>query len=138
RSGHYNLWLMDLTDQRFPVTQLTNGSEEDGGGAAFSPDGSKIGFTRGNGSGRDIWILNTANPSDQHQITANGGNKRSIRWSPDGRTILNTRDNTLYMIDPNTDHPLSLSEMRVVDTHNLAASEYDWSSDGQKIVFVAG
>ena len=49
---------------------------------AWSPDGLRIAFVRGN----DIWVMN-ADGSGQRRLTSGAAHDRAPNWSPDGRTI---------------------------------------------------
>jgi len=60
---------------------------DDLGGAAISPDGSKIAFTgQGDDGNLDIYVMN-ADGSDVTRLTTDGATEQFPQWSPDGRTI---------------------------------------------------
>jgi hypothetical protein len=73
-----------------------------GASPAWSPDGSRIAFVRGDPSAPDleegeVWVVN-ADGSDPVQITDDGGRKPSLAWSSDGTRILHSRQ-TLQRCD---------------------------------------
>jgi Tol biopolymer transport system component len=70
--------------------QLT---EDGGGGAAASPDGSKIAYWSQADGDFEIYVIN-ADGSGKRQLTGNVGNDALPAWSPDGRYIyyLSDRD----------------------------------------------
>src|SRR5205814_1193956 len=56
-----------------------------------SPDGTRITFQRGSGTGTRIWVMN-ADGSGQTQLTSNSFQDVAARWSPDGSKILFRRE----------------------------------------------
>ena len=75
------LWIMnaDGSKNRF----LTNGS-----GALWSPDGTRIAFTRdGEPSGSQIWVRWMDGDGAATQITHLEQSPSNIAWSPDGKSI---------------------------------------------------
>ncbi len=73
----------------------------------WSPDGSKIVFSRGfsGDSSRDIWVMQ-ADGLGQVNITNDGADfDYEAAWSPDGSKILITRDSGLWMVEPDGNNP---------------------------------
>jgi len=104
---------------------------------AYSPDGTRIAFTRAN----DIWVMN-ADGTGQAPITGAEGPDSQPAWSPDGRSIAyvsnqntpggNTTGFELFVTDANgSDTP-----RRVTDTPNNVSSRAPaWSPGGDRIAY---
>lgn len=67
-------------------TRLTDNPRRDWQ-AAWSPDGSRIAFSRGTNNNSDIFIVN-ADGSGLMQLTHGIENAADPAWSPDGRKIV--------------------------------------------------
>src|SRR6476620_12784858 len=79
-------------------TRLTTDVGFDGY-SSWSPDGTKIAFTRSNGGLGDIYVMN-ADGSDQTNITNDPDTDDfAPAWSPDGAHIAYSRDGDIYSID---------------------------------------
>ena len=72
------------------ISQLT--TQDSDADAQWSPDGSRIAFTRMNNVGRGVWVMN-ADGSNLTRLTTPDRPLRDhdIAWSPDGGSILFTR-----------------------------------------------
>jgi imidazolonepropionase-like amidohydrolase/Tol biopolymer transport system component len=78
------------------ATPLTQGMAMDGQ-PRFSPDGSRIVFTSDRSGGEGVWIM-SLDSKDTVQVTRGKGDKYdSPEWTPDGRYVIASNDNTLYM-----------------------------------------
>lgn len=111
-------------------------------GAAWSPDGQQIAFSRGKNVGpivpgsptTELYIVN-ADGTGLRQLTSNGRNNYLPAWSPDGNMIayissqtgLNTSE--VYVINADGTGDTNLT--------NNDAQEYGvaWSPDGSRIAF---
>ena len=109
--------------------------------ASYSPDGSKIVYTMGyylnpscdDWSDKDIYVMN-ANGTGAVQLTDTYEEcELSPRWSPDGSQILykkcddnNTSDLCVMDADGSNQH---------VVVSGVSANFFDWSPDGQYIVY---
>jgi Tol biopolymer transport system component len=120
-------------DGSSPVN-LTNDSAEDDF-PAWSPDGRKIGWTRGGFESQgEIWVME-ANGSNPHQITFNEFSNLGATWSPDGSRIafhsLRGGNGDIYVIDAD-----GRNERRLTTD---PASDYapDWSPDGTRIAWTS-
>ncbi|MFN8418012.1 MAG: DPP IV N-terminal domain-containing protein [Anaerolineae bacterium] len=116
------------------LTNVPNGS---GWGGSWSPDGSKIIYSRhqsrGDGSG-DLWLMN-ADGSEQTQLTSLPGSEFLPSWSPDGSKII-----FIYGVDGASD--IYVMNANGSDAHALVktdSAEYlpVWSPDGTKILFTS-
>jgi dipeptidyl aminopeptidase/acylaminoacyl peptidase len=94
---------------------------------AFSPGGARIAFTREDGFGPEIWVMN-ANGSGKMKL-ADG---RSPCWSPDAKQIAFVADSfgtpTITVMDADGANATPIT----------AGDRPDWSPDGQKIAFTTG
>ncbi len=63
--------------------------------AAWSPDGSRILFTRfrADGAGADVFVV-SVDGSGERRLTSARGEDVAAAWSPDGRSVLFTSDRT--------------------------------------------
>ena len=82
-----DLWLLDRAGGQ--ARGLTSGPAEDDG-PVFSPDGSRIAFTRTDGGGNpDVWIV-PATGGNPEQVTFHPKTDVVREWSGDGSTLLLT------------------------------------------------
>lgn len=56
--------------------------------ADWSPDGSKIAYYRIDGSGNDIWLMDSDDGANKEKIIATSGDDHGPKFSPDGNYIL--------------------------------------------------
>ena len=101
---------------------------------AWSPDGTKIAFSRFEGRWYQIYVMN-ADGTDPVQITHGDNNASDAAWSPDGRRIAFTRCSAgscdIYVMNADGGG----GEERL--THGERPGEQDptWSPDGRRIAF---
>ena len=100
---------------------------------AWSPDGTKIAFSRSDGQRYQVFVMN-ADGSDPVQITHGDNSASDAAWSPDGRRIAFTRCSAgscdIYVMNAD-----GSGEERL--THGERPGEQDptWSPDGGRIAF---
>jgi TolB protein len=100
---------------------------------AWSPDGTKIAFSRFEGRWYQIYVMN-ADGTDPVQITHGDNSASDAAWSPDGRRIAFTRCSAgscdIYVMNADGG-----GEERL--THGERPGEQDptWSPDGRRIAF---
>lgn len=73
------------------ITLLTDGGRSQNGSLVWSRGGDRIAYssTARNGSDRDVWVMDPANPTSRRMVMqATGGGWYVADWSPDDRTIL--------------------------------------------------
>jgi Tol biopolymer transport system component len=101
----------------------------------WSPRGDLIAFQKSvNGQSIDLWVVRP-DGSDGHQLTADGGAKRSASWSPDGTRLLYTRSDMsgsrVYTVGVDGSPPVALSPVGPTDPAPA------WSPDGAEIAYSA-
>ena len=100
---------------------------------AWSPDGTKIAFSRSDGRRYQIIVMN-ADGTDPKEITQGDNSASDAAWSPDGRRIAFTRCSAgscdIYVMNADGG-----GEERL--THGERPGEQDptWSPDGRRIAF---
>jgi Tol biopolymer transport system component len=101
---------------------------------AWSPDGSRIAFTRGNNSGDDkVWVENADGTSVFPLEIGGGGAKRHPTWSPDSLKIA-------YAVVKNEPEQIYIASSAGGIGQPLAngkGHEPNWSPDGSRIAFDA-
>ena len=118
RSGNYEIYTINPDGTN--LTNLTNTTSADEDSPSWSPNGTKIVYTK---SGQ-IWTMK-ADGSSQTQV-GSVSDADQIKWSPDGSKFVFTRSPNLWTIN--------------VDGSNLTQLTNDgflpaWSPDGAKVVF---
>jgi Tol biopolymer transport system component len=101
---------------------------------AWSPDGTKIAYTRQDGDGSQIYVMNT-DGSDPVALTSGSAFKVRPAWSPDGSRIvfesIADRNADVYVMNAD-----GSEETRLTDD---IAGDYNpvWSPDGERIAFAS-
>jgi Tol biopolymer transport system component len=136
----YNIYQLDLNTNN--VTPITTGHDVDRS-PAWSPDGSKIAFTRKSSDGSREIYMHVMNSGQDVRLTNNNVNDSDPSWSPSDRIIFarhsedGSRD-ALFEMDPvdadgdgNGDHLVSMS---TPDT-NQFDQKPEYFGTGKAIVF---
>ncbi|HEX8564562.1 MAG TPA: CHRD domain-containing protein [Pyrinomonadaceae bacterium] len=131
RSLNNGYQIFTINNDGSNLTNLTNMTYAYDFHPAFSPDNSRIAFTRS----WNLYSMNADGSNKINQIGAYSGEGSSPRYSPDGRKISFTRgsgdESDIYVMDSNGTNLRQLTYNSVYD--NAAK----WSPDSTKIVFVS-
>jgi Tol biopolymer transport system component len=128
RDGNGEIYVMNADGSG--QTNLTNNPAVDDE-PAWSPDGSRIAFTRGG----DVYVMN-ADGAAQTNLTNHPANDSWPAWSPDGTKIafVSDRDGNAEIYLMNAD---GSSQRNLTD--NSGSDRFPtWSPDGGKIAFMRG
>lgn len=128
------LWVADADGSNARL--LVGNADADGAQPAWSPDGTRIAYVGGNGTGgRTIHVIG-ADGSGDVEIT-HDGNEWSPTWSPDGRTIAyatGPADDTYYQLRIVN---AAGSGDRAVKPSSAADTDPAWSPDGKWLAFAS-
>lgn len=137
--GERNVFVMSTTatgDDINLATQITHFNPESKviDELAWSPDGSRIAFTRGNNSGDDkVWVVNADGTSTFPLEIGGGGAKRHPTWSPDSSKIA-------YAVVKNEPEQIYIASSQGgigQPLTNGKGHEPNWSPNGSRIAFDA-
>lgn len=108
------------------LERLTTHPEFDGT-PAWSPDGSRIAFTRGDGA-RSIYVMNADGSAPARLADGYG----ELTWSPDGSAIA-------FSSAPGGLATVSVADARVVPLFDWPGydAQPSWSPDGRRVAFVS-
>ena len=138
------IYLMDLDGRNIGrLTDNPSGPPETNAeyDPAWSPDGTKIAFRRGEGRKADLWIIDLATGVERRLDIPPSTGTRAFdgqpAWSPDGQRIAfrkgNGQGSAIWVYDLARDRPFEL-----IDQDALAESCPAWSPDGRMIAFARG
>jgi TolB protein len=113
------------------ITRYTSGAKAIAD-LAWSPDGSRIAYTRGNNAGDDsVWVVNADGTTTFPLEIGGGGAKRHPTWSPDSSKIA-------YAVVKNEPEQIFIASSQGGIGQPLAngkGHEPTWSPNGAKIAF---
>ncbi len=114
------------------IREITSEADSVGDGAiAFSPDGERITFF----SGGAIKTIPVKGGQLEVLVAEVGSGRHSqLEWSPDGSRIAHNAGGKIWITPLDGGAP---EELRTGLPENAGLSEFGWSPDGEKIVFMA-
>ncbi|HEX3234044.1 MAG TPA: S9 family peptidase [Gemmatimonadales bacterium] len=152
RTGRYFLFLKDAGGNEFSqiyrfdlpggeITLLTDGRSQNGG-IEWSTAGDRIayGSTRRNGTDRDIYVMNPADPkTDRLLLQVQGGGWGVTDWSADDRTLIaeetrSVTQSSLWLVDVTRGEKSPLMPADTGDTAVYSAARF--SRDGRGVYLI--
>ncbi|HEX6967055.1 MAG TPA: hypothetical protein VF166_14780 [Gemmatimonadaceae bacterium] len=145
KAGNFDIY--SIKEDGTGLTQLTTDTSYEGF-ADYSPDGSKIAFTKLVNGNLDVWVMN-ADGSNQAQLTSDPAEDGVETWSPDGSKIAfaSTRSGNaqIWLMNADGSNQAQLTHMQepagtgtdtagVLDSLALVTGPA-WSPDGKTIAF---
>jgi Tol biopolymer transport system component len=135
--GEKNVFVMQATaggqevNLATRITSYTTGSKQVAD-LAWSPDGSRIAYTRGNNAGDDsVWVVNADGTTTFPLEIGGGGAKRHPTWSPDSSKIayavVKNEPEQIYVAPSTGGFGVALA--------NGIGHEPTWSPTGSRIAF---
>ncbi|MCX6682145.1 MAG: DUF5050 domain-containing protein [Methanoregula sp.] len=131
-SDDQNLNTID-SDGRNLITLIKDNSTYRPCCAFFSPDNKKIAYIISGPESNGLYIMNTDGTGQKKLTTgyvdcySGGGTVYSsdLAWSPDGKSIAYSKDNTLHSINPDGTNEIQIA----------LGTEPVWTPDGKKIIY---
>jgi dipeptidyl aminopeptidase/acylaminoacyl peptidase len=133
------LYRYDMADGR--ITLLTDGGRSQNLAAVWSKKGGRMAYssTRRNGTDRDIYVMNPAQPtSDTRLLEVSGGGWSPSDWSPDDGSVAVTEyvsiaRSTVWIVDVATGRRTALTD----PAENVAYAGPKFSRDGRTVYVVS-
>ena len=124
-NGDPEIFLMEGKDGK-PI-QLTKQGQDDANKSspALSPDGERVAFVSSVGMGPNIYVMDIKDCKPEQLVSGYG----CPDWSPDGRRIVCTHEDDIYIMDEDGGNLTRLTEIGGVHYPQ-------WSPDGKSILFV--
>jgi len=129
--GNSDIYVLNLN--RSGLVRLTTDPGEDAA-PAWSPDGTRLLFTRGSGEGRDVFVMD-ADGSNLTQLTHSPEGEDSAAFSPDGTRIAFTRYVDPDFFDMWVMDADGSNQRRVWHKDGAFASGPRWTADGKALLF---
>ena len=117
------------------LRQITYNTVDDGA-PAWSPDGGRLVFHRwtADGAQSDLMTMRADGTGERYVTSTPAVSEFEAVWSPDGREIAFSRDDTGLSADIYTIHPDG-SHLRALTSTATDEEDPNWSPDGRRIAF---
>ncbi|WP_158282975.1 putative Ig domain-containing protein [Nocardioides silvaticus] len=132
----YAIWSMNADGSGQTMLATADSGASTGvfaGGPRWSPDGSKIAFTRGG----EVFVMN-ADGTGLTNLTNASGRQEGPVWSPDGSKIAFTSSHGSWLNDEIYVMNADGSGQTRLTNDSLRDTDYVWSPDGSKLLFTKG
>lgn len=102
-TGPSKIYLIDISTGRSSVLQSDEVSAFHN--PLLSPDGGRLAFSFADGDS-DTWLVGTGSPDGKRELLVSG---LPLAWTPDGRSLIVSRDNELQIIDAGTKKVITIA-----------------------------